>query len=87
MNDNGTTQSAPPDRLSSDEESPYFDPRWRGIRVWLDGTERPGDVVEYCVSEGWIRHHVMLPNGRVRQERGRAVCLKRRGLVFVGWRD
>lgn len=46
----------PPDRLSTNPASPYFDQSKleRGIGIRFKGTERR-DVEEYCLSEGWIR--------------------------------
>ena len=46
----------PPDRLSTNANSPYFDqPKLeRGIGIRFKGVERR-DVEEYCLSEGWIR--------------------------------
>ena len=46
----------PPDRLSTNAASPYFDqPKLeRGIGIRFNGVERR-DVEEYCLSEGWVR--------------------------------
>jgi hypothetical protein len=46
----------PPDRLSLNRRSPYFDVDMlrRGVGIRFKGKERT-DVEEYCVSEGWIR--------------------------------
>ena len=46
----------PPDRLSTNPSSPYFDQELlgRGIGIRFKGAERR-DVEEYCRSEGWIR--------------------------------
>lgn len=46
----------PPDRLSSNPRSPFFDQALleRGIGIRFKGSERK-DVEEYCRSEGWIR--------------------------------
>ena len=46
----------PPDRLSTNAASPYFDqPKLeRGIGIRFKGVERR-DVEEYCLSEGWVR--------------------------------
>lgn len=47
---------APPDRLSTNPRSPYFQQALleRGIGIRFKGSER-NDVEEYCRSEGWIR--------------------------------
>jgi hypothetical protein len=46
----------PPDRLSTNPASPYFDQEklQRGIGIRFKGNERH-DVEEYSISEGWIR--------------------------------
>ena len=46
----------PPDRLSVNQNSPYFQRELleRGIGIRFKGVERR-DVEEYCISEGWIR--------------------------------
>lgn len=46
----------PPDRLSSNPRSPFFDQPLleRGIGIRFKGLQRH-DVEEYCLSEGWIR--------------------------------
>jgi hypothetical protein len=46
----------PPDRLSVDPSSPFYDEATlaRGVAVKFRGVERR-DVEEYCVSENWIR--------------------------------
>ncbi len=46
----------PPDRLSTNASSPYFDQAKleRGVGIRFKGVERR-DVEEYCISEGWVR--------------------------------
>src|SRR3954468_11207514 len=46
----------PPDRLSLNPRSPFFDGTLlkRGVGIRFKGKERT-DVEEYSVSEGWIR--------------------------------
>ena len=46
----------PPDRLSSNPKSPYYDEAvlQRGVGVRFKGVEKT-NVEEYCVSEGWVR--------------------------------
>jgi hypothetical protein len=74
----------PPDRLSADPRSRYFDAALldRGIGVRINGVERT-DVEEYCVSEGWVR----LPVGRSLDRRGRPMTLKTGGKVDVWFLD
>ena len=47
---------APPDRLSTNPKSPYYDEAAlaRGVGVRFKGAEKT-NVDEYCVSEGWVR--------------------------------
>ncbi len=49
-------QDSPPDRLSNDPRSPYFNAEalTRDVGVRFKGVEKT-NVEEYCVSEGWIR--------------------------------
>ena len=46
----------PPDRLSTNPNSPYFDQALlsRGVGIRFKGVERR-DVEEYSISEGWVR--------------------------------
>lgn len=74
------TGTTPPDRLSADPSSKFFDEAQleRGIHVLLDGKEY-FNVEEYCQSEGWIR----LPAGKARTRTGRPVTITKRGEVAV----
>ena len=49
-------KDALPDRLSLDPRSQYYDeePLSRGVGIKFNGNEKT-NVIEYCVSEGWIR--------------------------------
>ena len=69
---------APPDRLSVDPASPYYDVAalTRGVGVRFKGADRH-DVEEYCVSEGWIR----APAGKARDRAGRPLTIKLSGAV------
>lgn len=46
----------PPDRLSTNPKSPYYEPELlqRGVGIRFKDVERR-DVEEYCRSEGWIK--------------------------------
>ena len=50
-----TMSDTPPDRLSVNPDSPYYDADLleRGIGIRFNGVEKT-NVEEYCVSEGWI---------------------------------
>lgn len=51
-----TKPDTPPDRLSNDPRSPYFDAEVlaREVGIRFKGAEKT-NVEEYCVSEGWVR--------------------------------
>ena len=68
----------PPDRLSNDPVSPFYDEAVlnRGIGIRFNGQER-NNVEEYCVSEGWIRTAV----GRSLDRRGQPMTVKVKGVV------
>jgi hypothetical protein len=68
----------PPDRLSADETSPYYDAAMleRGVGVRFKGVEKT-NVEEYCVSEGWVR----LAVGSTRDRHGRPLTIKLKGEV------
>ena len=69
---------APPDRLSVDPKSPFYDEALlaRGIGVRFKGQDRD-DVEEYCVSEGWIR----APVGKTRDRKGNLLTIRLSGAV------
>ena len=68
----------PPDRLSVDPSSPFYDEAAlaRGIGVRFRGVERR-DVEEYCVSEQWIRAAA----GKALDRRGPPLVIKMTGDV------
>jgi hypothetical protein len=74
----------PPDRLSLNPRSPYFDADLlqRGVRIRFKGKERM-DVEEYCVSEGWIR----VGAGRSLDRYGQPMTVKLKGEVEPFYRD
>jgi hypothetical protein len=74
----------PPDRLSNDPRSPYYDAELleRGIGVRFKGVEKT-NVEEYCVSEGWVR--VSVGNGKDRN--GNPLTLKLTGTVEPYFRE
>ncbi|GAB4529070.1 MAG: DUF3297 family protein [Amphiplicatus sp.] len=69
---------APPDRLSVNPKSPYYDEAVlrRDVGVRFNGQEKT-NVEEYCVSEGWIRVAV----GKTLDRRGNPLTLKLKGEV------
>ena len=68
----------PPDRLSLDPRSDYFDEALlsRGVGIKFNGQEKT-NVVEYSVSEGWIR----VAAGRSRARFGQPMTIKLQGKV------
>jgi Protein of unknown function (DUF3297) len=74
----------PPDRLSNDPKSPYFDAEVlkRDIGIRFKGVEKT-NVEEYCVSEGWIR----VPAGKTKDRYGNALTIKLSGTVEPYFKD
>jgi hypothetical protein len=68
----------PPDRLSLDPRSDYFDEALlsRGVGIRFNGQEKT-NVIEYSVSEGWIR----IAAGKSRDRFGQPMTLKLSGTV------
>lgn len=74
----------PPDRLSVDPSSPYYDAEVlaRGVGVRFKGQDKT-NVDEYCVSEGWVR----LVAGAAKDRRGQPLTLKLQGPVEPYFKD
>ena len=74
---------APPDRLSNDPSSPYYDEALlaRGVGIRFNGVERT-NVEEYCISEGWVR----VAAGRALDRRGQPITMKYKGKVEAWFR-
>jgi len=74
----------PPDRLSNDPNSPYYDAEAleRDVGVRFKGVEKT-NVEEYCVSEGWIR----VAAGKARDRHGNPLTIKLSGTVEPYFRD
>jgi hypothetical protein len=68
----------PPDRLSLDPRSDYYDEALlsRGVGIKFNGQEKTS-VIEYSISEGWIR----VPAGKSRDRYGQPMTLKLKGKV------
>jgi len=68
----------PPDRLSLDPRSQYFDEALlsRGVGIKFNGQEKTS-VVEYCISEGWIR----IVAGKSLDRYGQPMTIKLQGKV------
>jgi len=73
-----------PDRLSTDPRSPYFNEALieRGVGVRFKGVEKT-NVVEYCISENWVRLSV----GNTVDRKGQPLAMKLQGAVEVYFRN
>jgi hypothetical protein len=74
----------PPDRLSNNPRSPFYDEAAlaRGVGIRFKGTEKT-NVEEYCVSEGWIRVAV----GKTLDRHGQPLTMKVNGAVEPYYRN
>jgi len=74
----------PPDRLSVNPDSPWYDAAAleRGVGVRFKGIEKT-NVEEYCVSEGWVR----VAAGKTLDRKGQPLTLKLQGSVEPYFRD
>ena len=74
----------PPDRLSNDPKSPFYDEAAlaRGVGIRFKGEEKT-TVEEYCVSEGWVRVAV----GKTLDRKGNPLTVKLQGPVEPYFRD
>lgn len=74
----------PPDRLSANPKSPYYDEATlaRGVGVRFKGVEK-NNVDEYCVSEGWVR----LTVGATKDRFGNDMTVKLKGAVEPYFKD
>ncbi|QCI63621.1 DUF3297 family protein [Phreatobacter stygius] len=68
----------PPDRLSTNPASPYYDEAMleRDVGIRFKGVEKT-NVEEYCVSEGWVR----VSAGTAKDRRGNPITIKLSGAV------
>lgn len=74
----------PPDRLSADPASPFFNAALleRGVGIRFNGVEKT-NVEEYCVSEGWIR----VTAGTAKDRKGNPMTIKLKGTVEPYFRE
>jgi hypothetical protein len=74
----------PPDRLSVNPDSPYYDADVlsRGVGIRFKGVEKT-NVEEYCVSEGWVR----VAAGKAVNRKGQTLTLKLQGPVEPYFQD
>jgi len=71
-------KDSPPDRLSLDPRSEFYDETLlsRGVGIKFNGQEKTS-VIEYSISEGWIR----VAAGRSLDRFGRPMTIKLKGKV------
>ena len=74
----------PPDRLSSDPDSPFYNEEVlaRDVGIRFAGQEKT-NVEEYCVSEGWVR----VAAGTAKDRLGKPLTIKLKGPVEPYFRD
>ena len=74
----------PPDHLSINPMSPYFDGDLlsRGVGIRFKGEIRT-TVEEYCISEGWIK----VQAGKARDRKGNPLLIKLSGPVEAWFED
>ena len=79
-----TNSDTPPDRLSLDPRSDHYDEALlsRGVGIKFNGQEKT-NVIEYSVSEGWIR----VTAGRSRDRFGQPMTIKLKGEVEPYFED
>ncbi|HVX99662.1 MAG TPA: DUF3297 family protein [Pseudorhodoplanes sp.] len=78
------SSDTPPDRLSVNPDSPYYDEATlaRDVGVRFRGVEKT-NVEEYCVSEGWIR----VAAGNARDRHGNPLTIRLAGPVEPYYKD
>ena len=74
----------PPDHLSTNPRSPFFDMELlrRGVGIRFKDRVRT-DVEEYCISEGWVR----VAAGKTRDRHGNPLTIKLNGPVEAWFED
>jgi hypothetical protein len=82
--DPAVLDDVPPDRLSVQPASSYFDGEKlkRGIGIRFKGTQRH-NVEEYCISEGWVR----VQAGKSLDRKGQPLTMKLSGEVEAWFED
>jgi hypothetical protein len=84
MAETENTADTPPDRLSLDPRSDYYDEALlsRGVGITFNGQNKT-NVIEYSISEGWIR----VAAGRSRDRFGQPMTIKLKGTVEPYFED
>lgn len=81
-------QKVIPDRVCTEKASPFYDAQiGREIDVFLNGIRQVNNVVEYCISEGWLRRYRKTALGQVKTDEFHQPIIDRvEGTVTVEWR-
>ena len=79
-----TQNDAPPDRMSVNPRSEYFDGEQlqRGVGIRFKDRVRT-DIEEYCISEGWVR----VQAGKTVDRKGNPLTIKLTGPVEAWFED
>ncbi len=80
----GTGADVPPDHLSVNPRSPFFDADklQRGVGIRFKDRVRT-DIEEYSISEGWVR----VQAGKAVDRKGQALTIKLNGPVEAWYED
>ncbi len=83
-NTNEPKADIPPDRISVNPRSQYFDGETlqRGIGIRFKDRVRT-DIEEYCISEGWVR----VQAGKTVDRKGQPLTIKLNGPVEAWFED
>jgi hypothetical protein len=76
--------AVPPDRLSVDPKSPFFNEEVfkQNVGIRFNGVEK-SNVEEYCISEGWIR----IAASKSLDRKGRPLLMKFKGKVEAFFKE
>lgn len=79
-----STNDTPPDRMSVNPRSEYFDGAQlqRGVGIKFKDRVRT-DIEEYCISEGWVR----VQAGKTVDRKGNPLTIKLTGPVEAWFED
>ncbi|MBO6610212.1 MULTISPECIES: DUF3297 family protein [Altererythrobacter] len=79
-----STNDTPPDRMSVNPRSEYFDGEQlqRGVGIKFKDRVRT-DIEEYCISEGWVR----VQAGKTVDRKGNPLTIKLTGPVEAWFED
>jgi predicted house-cleaning NTP pyrophosphatase (Maf/HAM1 superfamily) len=84
MTESTTDANTPPDRLSVDPQSQFFNEEVfkKNVGIRFNGIEKT-NVEEYCISEGWIR----IAASKSLDRKGRPLLMKFKGKVEAFFKE